>query len=184
MGKSKSKLTAADLPYRPCVGLMVLNAQGQVWIGRRSGQEKLRDKSGDQSEVPPKWWQMPQGGIDRGETPVEAAYRELFEETGIAADQVEIVAESANWVKYDLPKELLGRIWKGRFRGQTQRWFVMRYKGSDGDINITPDDPEMIEFDQWRWADVDELMGLVIPFKREVYEAVLAEFGELAKPKV
>lgn len=169
--------------YRPCVGLMIINAKGQVWIGRRAGQEKLRDATGDVSEVPPLWWQMPQGGIDKGETPIEAAYRELHEETGIIAGDVTIIAESDGWHTYDLPQDMLGRIWKGRFKGQKQRWFALRFHGDDAHINITPDDPEMIEFDAWRWADVGELMDLVIPFKRDVYRSVLDEFEKLAKPE-
>jgi len=173
---------AIILGYRPCVGLMVINAKGQVWIGRRAGQEGLKRPDGDQPEVPPKWWQMPQGGIDKGETPLEAAFRELFEETGITHDKVDVIAESADWHTYDLPPELIGRIWKGRYRGQKQKWFALRFLGADSEINITPHDPEMIEFDAWRWADVDELLGLIIPFKRDVYRSVLAELGSFARP--
>ncbi len=174
---------AKPLPteYRPCVGLMILNVHGQVWIGRRAGQEKL--KGGDEvGEVPPMWWQMPQGGIDTGESPLQAAYRELHEETGILASAVDVIAESSDWLTYDLPPQLIGRVWKGRYKGQKQRWFAMRFHGDDALVNITPDDPDMIEFDAWRWADVDELLDLVIPFKKDVYVRVLAEMRHLAKP--
>ncbi len=168
-----------ELGYRPCVGLMVINSKGQVWIGRRAG--KANDAvRGDVSEVPPMWWQMPQGGIDEGENALEAAYRELFEETGIRSADVSVLGESADWHTYDLPPELVGKVWKGRYRGQKQKWFAFRFSGQDADVNITPDDPEMIEFDQWRWADVEELLELIIPFKRGVYEAVLAELGQFA----
>lgn len=179
-------------PYRPCVGIMLLNQDGKVWIGRRAGQPtNTSPASGkpdsasqrdDVPEVTPPWWQMPQGGIEKGEEPPTAAFRELEEETGIPATAVEIIAESQQWLTYDLPPQLLGRVWKGRYRGQKQRWFVMRFKGQDADINITPDDPKMIEFDAWRWAEVDELMDAVIPFKREVYRALLNEFAALAVP--
>lgn len=172
-------MSKVELGYRPCVGLMVINSKGQVWIGRRAGKANDAVK-GDVAEVPPMWWQMPQGGIDEGETALEAAYRELFEETGIRSANVSVLGESADWHTYDLPPELVGKVWKGRYRGQKQKWFVLRFSGQDADVNITPDDPDMIEFDQWRWADVSELLDLIIPFKRNVYEAVLAELGPLA----
>lgn len=160
------------LPYRPCVGVMIINRQGLVWIGRRADTKTDAEGHGD-------WWQMPQGGIDDGEAPRAAAVREVFEETGITS--IEIVGESSDWHTYDLPAELVGKAWKGRYRGQRQKWFVARFLGNDNDINIAPADHD-IEFDAWRWARPDELMSLIIPFKRDVYAAVIAELGSLATP--
>lgn len=161
------------LPYRPCVGLAIFNRSGEVWIGRRMG-SRLRT-------VPSGWWQMPQGGIDDGETPAAAALRELAEETGIRSGR--IIGESATWHAYDLPAELIGRTWGGRFRGQTQKWFAIRFEGDDSEIDIRPagHDPE---FDDWRWAPIDDVLALIVPFKRGVYEQVLAELGPFALPAV
>jgi len=160
-----------DLGYRPCVGLMVVNPDGLVWIGRRAGAKKANEPEGQGH-----WWQMPQGGIDPGEEPLEAALRELGEETGIEEGSVEVIAETAEWLHYDLPEHLIGKAWGGGYRGQMQKWFLMRFLGEDAEINITPDDPDASEFDQWRWAPASELMDLIVPFKREVYRAVLDEF--------
>jgi putative (di)nucleoside polyphosphate hydrolase len=169
-------MTAADpsrLPYRPCVGIMVLNRAGRVWVGRRAGSKNEAEGHG-------LWWQMPQGGIDPGEDPRAAAVRELFEETGMRT--VTIVAESRDWHTYDLPPHLIGKAWGGRYRGQRQKWFLLRFRGDDAEINITPADGHEIEFDAWRWAEAGELLSLIIPFKREVYGAVLGEFASLAVP--
>jgi putative (di)nucleoside polyphosphate hydrolase len=160
------------LPYRPCVGLMILNPDQQIWVGRRADANRKRPNYGA-------WWQMPQGGIDQGEDPEAAALRELTEETGIQTESVEIIAESQNWLTYDLPPELVGHVWKGRYGGQKQKWFALRFHGADDDISITPDDPKMIEFDAWRWAARAEVLDLIVPFKRDVYEAVLEEFAPL-----
>ncbi len=160
----------AHLPYRSCVGIFLLNPAGQVWIGRR-----LSKWWNDQSEH---MWQMPQGGIDQGETPRDAALRELQEETGTS--DAEIVAECARWLSYDLPPDSLGVALKGKYRGQTQKWFAMRFQGRDDDIDIVPKPGQKAEFDAWRWAPADELPNLVVPFKRPVYEAVVEEFGPLA----
>lgn len=149
------------LPYRPNVGLMVINADGLVWVGRRLDSETNA-------------WQMPQGGIDKGETPKEAALRELEEETGIAPDQVEVIAETADWVRYDLPADLLGKLWKGKWRGQEQKWFLMRYTGSDDQITIDTDHPE---FAEWAWLPADQLVDRIVPFKRAVYAEVVAELA-------
>ena len=159
----------AKLPYRPCVGLMVLNVKGEVWIGRRIMRP---DK-----EAPGGSWQMPQGGIDAGEVPAAAALRELAEETGMRTAR--IIAESSRWHSYDLPAELVGRVWGGKFRGQTQKWFAIRFEGPDTEIDIAPPghDPE---FDKWRWAPIDDVQGLIVPFKRQVYGAVIAEFRGIA----
>jgi putative (di)nucleoside polyphosphate hydrolase len=159
--------------YRPCVGIMVVNRRGQVWIGRRA------DGSGE-PEGRGSWWQMPQGGIDEHEDPRTAALRELREETGIRT--VEVIAETPGWLYYDLPPDLVGKAWGGRWRGQKQKWFLMRFLGPDEEVNITPAAGHQIEFETWRWAPVSELVELIVPFKREVYRAVVAEFAPLAKP--
>ncbi len=152
------------LPYRPCVGMLLLNPQGKVFVGRRIDTVKEGDNI----------WQMPQGGIDKGEAPEDAALRELREEIG--TDDAEIVAESRHWLHYDLPSHLLGKAWKGRYRGQKQRWFALRFLGQDSDINVATKHPE---FDAWRWVDLEDVPALVIPFKRDTYRAVVSEFREL-----
>lgn len=152
------------LPYRPCVGMLLLNPQDRVFVGRRIDTAKEGDNI----------WQMPQGGIDKGETPEAAALRELQEEIGTG--KAEIIAESRQWLHYDLPDHLVGKVWKGRYRGQKQRWFALRFLGRDEDIDLETPHPE---FDAWQWVDLDDLPGLVIPFKRDTYRAVVSEFREL-----
>jgi putative (di)nucleoside polyphosphate hydrolase len=151
--------------YRPAVGIMLLNRPGEVFVARRIDM--------------PNWpaWQMPQGGIDAGETPRQAAFRELNEEIG--TDNAEIVAESRGWLQYDLPVELAGRRWGGRYRGQRQRWFLMRFTGCDGDINLAT---EHAEFDAWQWVAPLRLPKLIVPFKRQLYIDILAEFHEHCGP--
>lgn len=161
---------AADLPYRPCVGIMLLNQDGLIWIGHR-----IPKLPGDGSDH---MWQIPQGGIDGDESPRAAALRELKEETGVGA--VEIIAESRDWLVYDLPPELVGIALKGKYRGQRLKWFAMRFLGGDGDVDISECPGHKAEFDAWRWAEMAELPNLVVPFKRGVYEAVVAEFAHLA----
>ena len=169
-----SKSKADTFGYRPCVGIMLLNPQGQVWIGRRVSSKRSNDPNGAGF-----WWQMPQGGIDRGEDPLEAAFRELHEETGIKRGLVTLLAETSGWHRYDLPEHIIGRKWGGRYRGQAQKWFAMRFGGHDEHVNITPPTPHEVEFDNWRWAHHRELVDLVVPFKRQVYKAVLKEFSSL-----
>lgn len=149
------------LPYRPCVGLMVVNDKGNVFVGQRLD----RDQDA---------WQMPQGGIDPGEDVTTAALRELAEETGIASDLVMIEAETAEWLPYDLPHDIVPKIWKGRYRGQEQKWVLMRFKGTDDQINIVQ--PHQ-EFSEWTWISPKDLLSSIVPFKRAVYTAVLEEFG-------
>ena len=160
-------MMSLDLPYRPCVGIMLINRDGLVWVGRR------RPKwAGDASGY---IWQMPQGGISAGEQERVAALRELQEETGVSS--VEVLAEAPDWLSYDLPDELLGVALKGRYRGQRQKWFAMRFTGEESEIDIRPRAGHKAEFDAWRWAPVAELPRLIVPFKRQVYEDVLREFG-------
>ena len=147
------------LPYRPCVGIMLINHKGEVWVGRRNDT--------------PDAWQMPQGGIDKGEEPRATALRELEEEIGTGAAR--IVAETKNWLVYDLPPDLVGKVWKGKYRGQTQKWFALEFTGQDAEIR--PTEVKHPEFDKWRWCAADELPGLAVSFKRDIYEAVLAEFA-------
>ena len=161
---------ADDLPYRPCVGVMLLNAEGLAWIGRRSDH-------GVEPEGVGTWWQMPQGGMDEGEDPEDAARRELEEETGIRS--ISVLARTSGWHLYDLPPELVGVAWEGRYRGQKQIWFAVRFEGEEREIDIGPREGHRPEFDAWRWASVDELPGLVVPFKRGVYEGVIAAFAPL-----
>lgn len=148
------------LPYRPCVGLVVMNAAGEVFAGQRI------DSPGDA-------WQMPQGGVDKGETPVQAALRELGEETGIRQGSVEILAETSGWIPYDLPHDLVPKLWKGRFRGQTQKWFLLKFNGEDSEINIVQ---EHQEFSRWTWMKPDELIEKIVPFKTHIYTQVFADF--------
>jgi putative (di)nucleoside polyphosphate hydrolase len=163
-------MTEADadlelLGYRPAVGIMLLNRRGEVFVARRIDMPKASA------------WQMPQGGIDAGETPRQAAFRELKEEIGTG--KAEIVAESRGWLQYDLPVELAGRVWGGRYRGQQQKWFVMRFTGSDSDVNLTTEHPE---FDAWQWVAPLRLPELIVPFKRQLYIDILAEFHEHCGP--
>ncbi|MBD3664825.1 RNA pyrophosphohydrolase [Sulfitobacter aestuariivivens] len=150
----------AKLPYRPCVGVMLINSAGDAFVGQRT------DRNFDA-------WQMPQGGVDKGETPQDAALRELQEETGVAATLVDVLAETEDWLPYDLPHELVPKIWKGRYRGQEQKWFLMRFNGQDADVNI---ETEHQEFSTWRWMPVADLVPNIVPFKRDVYVAVLKAF--------
>lgn len=155
----------SSLPYRPCVGVMLVNAHGKVFVGKR-----IDTREGD-------WWQMPQGGVDEGEDLKAAAHRELWEETGVSQDRVQVLAQTREELLYDLPEELLGKLWKGRFRGQRQHWFLARFDGTDADINLNAHKPP--EFCEWKWIDADLLPDLIIPFKKRVYRAVLEEFRDL-----
>ena len=164
--KARSKLG-----YRPCVGIALFNREGHVWLGRR-----LPKWAGDRSAH---IWQMPQGGIDKNESPKEAALRELEEETGVRS--AELIGQIPGWLSYDLPDDLLGIALKGRYRGQRQRWFAMRFTGDDREIDIRARGRLKSEFDAWRWAPLDEAPRLIVPFKREIYERVLREFAPLAR---
>ena len=156
-----------DLPYRPCAGVMLVDREGRVFVGQRLDSTLEA-------------WQMPQGGIDPGEDPLDTAVRELGEETGIAPEHVALIHAADGWFTYDLPPELVGKAWKGKWRGQTQRWFLFRFLGRDADVNIATAHPE---FRAWRWIDPDDLPRLIVPFKRDLYEAVLAAFRpHLAAP--
>ncbi|MEL6966905.1 MAG: RNA pyrophosphohydrolase [Pseudomonadota bacterium] len=164
-----------DLPYRPCVGVMVLNRQGKVWIGHRTTQNNT-EYSGSH-----KLWQMPQGGIDDGEDAKTASLRELYEETGMST--VTYVAETGDWLTYDLPEHLIGIGLKGKFRGQKQMWFVYRFEGEESEIRIAPPpDGHKAEFDDWRWEDLQNLPDLVVDFKAKIYRELARQFAEVAKP--
>ena len=160
---------ADELPYRPCVGIMLINIQGLVWVGRRIA--KRHDKFDTHI------WQMPQGGIDKGEEPNVAAFRELMEETGVVS--AEIIGESKDWITYDLPKHLIGKALKGRYRGQSQKWFAMRFNGDEREINIDEKAEQKAEFDDWRWEQPNALVDQIVDFKKRVYERVIKEFSHL-----
>ncbi len=162
-----------NLPYRPCVGIMVLNAAGLVWVGRRIV------IANDEMEGAAQLWQMPQGGVDPGEEPEPAARRELFEETGIRS--VSLAAQTPDWIFYDLPAHLVGVALKGKYRGQKQKWYAYRFGGEETEIRIDPPPGgHVAEFDRWAWKPMDELPALIVPFKRKVYDQVIATFRHLA----
>jgi len=155
----------SDLPYRPGVGIMLVNSPGLVFVGQRFD-----------SVV--EAWQMPQGGIDPGEDPYTAALRELEEETGVLPHLVEPIAETTDWLTYDLPPELVGVLWKGRYRGQRQKWYALRFLGSDADVNLDAHAHNgHAEFRTWKWATLDRLADLIVPFKRNLYAELISELG-------
>ena len=154
------------LPYRPAAGVMLLNREGKVFVAQRLDSTLEA-------------WQMPQGGLDEGEDPEEGAFRELEEETGIPRDKVEIVARCPTELTYDLPDDLIGKVWKKNWRGQRQTWFLMRFLGEDEDVDLETPDPE---FRAWKWADPAELPAMIVPFKKELYEQLLEMFGDWLRP--
>ncbi|HWV97709.1 MAG TPA: RNA pyrophosphohydrolase [Xanthobacteraceae bacterium] len=159
-----------DLPYRTCVGMMLINAAGLVFIGRRAGGPEHVDAT--------HVWQMPQGGVDPGEDTWEAAKRELFEETSVRS--VQKVGEISDWLTYDIPRTVAGRAWKGRYRGQRQKWYAMKFTGKDSEIDVlSPGNGHKPEFIKWRWEPMQNLPDLIVPFKRPVYERVVKEFTGL-----
>ncbi|WP_224817151.1 RNA pyrophosphohydrolase [Hasllibacter sp. MH4015] len=152
---------AAKLPYRPCVGVVLTNADGRVFAGQRADMDTPA-------------WQMPQGGVDKGEAPLDAAYRELEEETGVGRHNVSLIRESADWLHYDLPLDVIPTRWKGKYRGQKQMWVQFRLEAPDDVIDLTHMD---VEFRDWTWMTADEILAAIVPFKRDIYAAVIREFG-------
>lgn len=155
----------AGLPYRPCVGVMLVNSAGRVFVGKRIDNKEMDA------------WQMPQGGIDDGEDLHAAALRELQEETGISSHLVTIIAETRDELLYDLPDFLMGKMWGGKFRGQRQKWLLMRFAGDDADIDLNAH--EHAEFEAWRWVEPEQVPELIVPFKKRVYRQVVEEFRDL-----
>src|SRR5690242_1567794 len=161
-----------SLPYRPCAGLTVINSKGLVFIGRRKGGPEHVDAT--------HVWQMPQGGIDEGEDPYKAALRELHEETSIKS--VEKLGEVKDWIAYDIPRDIVGAAWKGKYRGQKQKWYALRFTGKDSEIDIeNPGGGHKPEFIAWRWEKIERLPELVVPFKRPAYEQVVKEFARFTR---
>ena len=172
-GKDRHSRNADSLPYRLCVGIMVLNRDGLVWAGHRIAEGNT------EYDGSPQLWQMPQGGIDADEIPYQTALRELYEETGMRS--VELIAEAPDWIDYDLPDHMIGIGLKGKYRGQRQRWFAMRFTGDESEISINPPPGNHLpEFDAWEWKPMQELPGLIVPFKRKAYDQVVAAFAHLA----
>jgi putative (di)nucleoside polyphosphate hydrolase len=164
-----------DIPYRRCVGIMLINKAGLVWIGDRRKDATPEHVNAEYS------WQMPQGGLDRGENPYHAALRELSEETSVTSTT--FLAEAPDWYSYDLPLDVATQSWKGRYRGQTQKWFALRFEGDDSEINVlSPKGGHRPEFSAWRWERMEKLPDLIIPFKRPVYEKVVEAFRPLGAP--
>jgi putative (di)nucleoside polyphosphate hydrolase len=167
-------MTKPPAGYRPCVGLALFNPAGLVFIGRRA------NRSQREHVAPGHEWQMPQGGIDAGEQPIEAAYRELREETNVAS--VSLLAEAPDWLSYDLPREIGKEAWRGKYRGQAQKWFAFRFEGDESEIDIlNPGGGHKPEFDAWRWVELAQTPDLIIPFKRDVYREVARLFAGVAR---
>ena len=162
-----------DLPYRPCVGIALFNRASRVWIGCRSDAHAEGEGAGT-------WWQMPQGGLDDGEDPYKAAQRELYEETSVS--NISLIKEAPGWFTYDLPAELIPTSWGGRYRGQRQKWFALRFEGDESEIDVLQpgDGKHLAEFSTWRWESLPRLPELVVPFKRQVYEQVAQAFADIA----
>ena len=152
-----------NLPYRSNVGIMLINDDGHVFVGQRLDNNQNA-------------WQMPQGGIDGDEDPQSAAYRELLEETGIEQENVKFLATSSKWLLYDLPEDLIPKLWDGKYRGQKQKWFLFKFLGTNSDINIATEHPE---FSNWKWIPKENLLEEIVPFKKSVYESVLREFERI-----
>lgn len=173
---TQSRDPAESLPYRPCVGVALINRAGLVFVGRRKPEAGPEHVAGNLA------WQMPQGGIDEGEAPQAAALRELHEETNVGAAAVRLLAEAPDWLSYDLPPDVRKQAWRGRYRGQTQRWFAFAFLGTDDviDVERPGGGAHKAEFDAWRWVPFADLPGLIVPFKRPVYEGVVAAFAPLS----
>ena len=160
-----SFIDVSKLEYRENVGMVIINAEGHIFAGKRL------DNNTDA-------WQMPQGGIDEGEAPEAAAYRELSEETGIYHSKARLLGKTKDWLSYDIPVDLIPKLWGGRYRGQRQKWFAFEFLGKDSDININTEEPE---FSEWAWKSKDNLLSSIVPFKLDVYQRVFLELGHFVK---